>query len=575
MSYKIKKAVISLSDKSEIKLVLNTLKKFKVNVISSGGTSKEIKKLGYKCTDVSEYTNSDEILDGRVKTLHPKLYAGILNKRDNVNHKKELKKNNYDEIDLVIVNFYPFEETLKSTKNHNKLIENIDIGGPTLVRAAAKNYKYTTVLTSPHQYKEFILDLEKNKGSTSLELRKKLSQEAFNLTAYYDSVISEYLNNTNNDHFPQKKTIHGNLVEVLRYGENPHQQAAIYSKNNNLGQNKKNIHRPTENLFLPPRFEISGDINMIRTSRLVGIQTKGYDSENFDKTADATWNTDEHGNKRYLNIIRWRYKKNKDGTIAMDEKGNKVTESNARIISWSDGTKSIQIGNELLDIDVKPLPQHQHWVYKQVMNKPPDAEADTVLECAGDYVKSRWSVKPSSVNSKSHKELVRLQQKSRAKKKSKQDLIKRTVTITDPEKDDEITDLERLTGTAMYMPPEVALAAKFSSRSDVWSVGVTLFLMIAGHLPYETHEDKKTPLFETLTNKSDPVLQSLRPTHKELLSSMLQIDSASRCSATEAILQLNAILDDLNWMKLKTDENPSNFDRVASTKPNQNTNQNM
>ena len=234
MSYKIKKAVISLSDKSEIKLVLNTLKKFKVNIISSGGTSKEIKKLGYKCTDVSEYTNSDEILDGRVKTLHPKLYAGILNKRDNVNHKKELKKNNYDEIDLVIVNFYPFEETLKITKNHNKLIENIDIGGPTLVRAAAKNYKYTTVLTSPHQYKEFILDLEKNKGSTSLELRKKLSQEAFNLTAYYDSVISEYLNNTNNDHFPQKKTIHGNLVEVLRYGENPHQQAAIYSKNNNL-----------------------------------------------------------------------------------------------------------------------------------------------------------------------------------------------------------------------------------------------------------------------------------------------------------------------------------------------------
>ena len=234
MSYKIKKAVISLSDKSEMKLVLNSLEKYKVNIISSGGTSKEIKRLGYKCTDVSKYTNSDEILDGRVKTLHPKLYAGILNKRDNKNHKKELKKNNYDEIDLVIVNFYPFEETLKSTKNHNKLIENIDIGGPTLVRAAAKNYKYTTVLTSPHQYKEFILDLEKNKGSTSLELRKKLSQEAFNLTAYYDSVISEYLNNTNNDHFPQKKTIHGNLIEVLRYGENPHQQAAIYSKNNNL-----------------------------------------------------------------------------------------------------------------------------------------------------------------------------------------------------------------------------------------------------------------------------------------------------------------------------------------------------
>ena len=234
MSNKVKKAIISISDKSEIKLVLNTLKKYKVNILSSGGTSKEINKLGFKCTDISEYTKTDEILGGRVKTLHPKLYAGILSKRDNKNHKKELKKNNYEEIDLVIVNFYPFEETLKSTKNHNKLIENIDIGGPTLVRAAAKNYKYTTVLTSPNQYKEFILDLEKNKGSTSLELRKKFSREAFNLTAYYDSVISEYLNNLNNDYFPQKKTIHGNLVEVLRYGENPHQKSAIYSKNKDL-----------------------------------------------------------------------------------------------------------------------------------------------------------------------------------------------------------------------------------------------------------------------------------------------------------------------------------------------------
>ena len=235
MSKKIKKAIISLSDKSEIKSILNILKKYRVNIISSGGTSKEIKKLGYKCTEVSEYTNTDEILDGRVKTLHPKLYAGILSKRENKNHKKELKKNNYNEIDLVIVNFYPFEKTLKSTKNHNKLVENIDIGGPTLVRAAAKNYKHTTVLTSPYQYREFILDLEKNKGATSLEFRKKLSQEAFNLTAYYDSIISEYLNIKNNVHFPQKKTIHGNLIEVLRYGENPHQQSAIYSKYNNLG----------------------------------------------------------------------------------------------------------------------------------------------------------------------------------------------------------------------------------------------------------------------------------------------------------------------------------------------------
>ncbi len=234
MSDKIKRALISLSDKSEIKEILKTLKKYNVEIVSSGGTSKEIRRLGYKCTEISKYTKSDEILEGRVKTLHPKLYAGILNKRNNKKHEKELKKNNYEKIDLVIVNFYPFEDTLKLTKNHEKLIENIDIGGPSLVRATAKNYKYTTILTSPSQYKEFILDFKKNKGSTSLKFREKLSQEAFNLTAYYDSVISEFLNINNKDYFPQKKTIHGNLVEVLRYGENPHQQSAIYSKSNSL-----------------------------------------------------------------------------------------------------------------------------------------------------------------------------------------------------------------------------------------------------------------------------------------------------------------------------------------------------
>ena len=238
MSSKIKKAIISISDKSEINLILKTLKKYNIQIISSGGTSKEIKKLGYDCTEIAEYTNFTEILDGRVKTLHPKLYAGILSKRDKSSHKKELKQSGYNEIDLVIVNFYPFEQTLKSTNNHEKIIENIDVGGPTLVRAAAKNYNHTTVLTSPHQYNEFIIDLEKNKGSTSKNLRKKFSEEAFNLTAYYDSVISEYLSVRNNNNFPKKKTIYGNLIEVLRYGENPHQQSAIYSRGTNLDINQ-------------------------------------------------------------------------------------------------------------------------------------------------------------------------------------------------------------------------------------------------------------------------------------------------------------------------------------------------
>ena len=144
MNNKIKKAIISLSDKSEIKPLLNTLKKYKVNIISSGGTSRTIRKLGFRCTEVSEYTNTDEILNGRVKTLHPKLYAGILNKRENKNHKKELKKNNYDEIDLVIVNFYPFEKTLENTNDHNKLIENIDIGGPRYFYGFSAEQTYRT-----------------------------------------------------------------------------------------------------------------------------------------------------------------------------------------------------------------------------------------------------------------------------------------------------------------------------------------------------------------------------------------------------------------------------------------------
>ena len=184
MRNRIKNAIISLSDKSNIKPILQALKKYDIKIISSGGTSKEIKRLGYKCMEVSEYTKSDEILDGRVKTLHTKLYAGILSKRNNNKHKKELRKNAFEEIDLVIVNFYPFEETLKVTRDHKILIENIDIGGPALVRASAKNYHDTTILTSPKQYNEFLINLKKNKGSTSLEFRKKLSGEAFNLTAY-------------------------------------------------------------------------------------------------------------------------------------------------------------------------------------------------------------------------------------------------------------------------------------------------------------------------------------------------------------------------------------------------------
>jgi phosphoribosylaminoimidazolecarboxamide formyltransferase/IMP cyclohydrolase len=231
---KIKRALISVSDKKDLKPLLRVLKKFKVEIISSGGTYKEIKKLRYACTEVSDYTGSPEILGGRVKTLHPKIHAGILNKRNNKSHHQDLIDNNFDNIDLVIVNFYPFEQTLENTSNHKKIIENIDVGGPTMVRAAAKNYNDVTVITSNSQYEELINELTRLNGSTSLEFRQKMSRTAFTETAYYDALISNYFNKITNNHFPEKKIISGNLVEKLRYGENPHQESAIYSKTKSL-----------------------------------------------------------------------------------------------------------------------------------------------------------------------------------------------------------------------------------------------------------------------------------------------------------------------------------------------------
>jgi len=237
---KIKKALISVSDKKNLYLLLKNISKFKIQLISSGGTFKEIKKLGFKCLEVSKYTGFPEILDGRVKTLHPKIHAGILSKRNHKSHLKDLKNNNFEEIDLVVVSFYPFEKTLESTNNHNKIIENIDVGGPTMVRAAAKNYNDVTVITKSEQYNKLIEELNNNNGSTSIEFRQKMSEEAFTETAYYDALISNYFNNKSKNLFPKKKIIFGNLIEKLRYGENPHQEAAIYSKLNKL--NIKQLH---------------------------------------------------------------------------------------------------------------------------------------------------------------------------------------------------------------------------------------------------------------------------------------------------------------------------------------------
>ena len=235
---RIKRAIISVSDKSNLKLILPTLKKFNIEIISSGGSFKKIKSMKYNCIDVSNYTGFSEILDGRLKTLHPKIHAGILNIRKNKKHKKDLEKQNFLDIDLVIVDLYPFEKQLKEKIKFQKLIEYIDIGGSALIRAAAKNFNDVTVISNIADYSQLAKELKINKGSTSIKFRKFMSAKAFGLTAYYDSVVSNWFNNQLNIKFPEKKTVHGKLLENLRYGENPHQQGSLYETTDNLGLEK-------------------------------------------------------------------------------------------------------------------------------------------------------------------------------------------------------------------------------------------------------------------------------------------------------------------------------------------------
>jgi len=228
MNFKIKNALISVSNKENLVSLLKTLKKFNINIISSGGTYASIRKLGYQCTELSKYTGFKEMLDGRVKTLHPKIHAGILHDRQNKKHKSEMSRQNFPTIDLIVVNFYPFQKIVLSSKNPKQIIENIDIGGPTMVRAAAKNFNNVTIITNKDDYGSLIEELENLKGKTSLKFRELMSSKAFGLTAYYDAMISNWFNKKLKIEFPERKTIFGRKLQRLRYGENPHQQSSIY-----------------------------------------------------------------------------------------------------------------------------------------------------------------------------------------------------------------------------------------------------------------------------------------------------------------------------------------------------------
>ena len=218
---KAERAIISVWKKEGIGKFARELKEFGIEILSTGGTAKIIRDAGVVVTEISDYTESPELLGGRVKTLHPKIHAGILAVRDEEAHLKDMVKQGIKPIDIVVVNFYPFEDVIKNEDvGLSEAIENIDIGGPTLLRAAAKNYKYVTVVAYPEDYKTVIDELKRNKGSLSVEKNLRLAQKAFSYVARYDAAISNFLGaleDGKRTKFPESLTLHFEKNIKLRY----------------------------------------------------------------------------------------------------------------------------------------------------------------------------------------------------------------------------------------------------------------------------------------------------------------------------------------------------------------------
>ncbi len=222
-----KRALVSVTDKSGVVDFCKELEKLDYEIISTGGTKKVLDAAGVKTIGIEDVTGFPEILSGRVKTLHPMVHGGLLAIRDNEEHQKEVAEHNIKYIDLVCVNLYAFRETIERGASFDEAIENIDIGGPSMLRSAAKNHKFVTVVTDKDDYAKVIEEIKAN-GDTTYETRRALAAKVFRTTAMYDSMISQYLTNECGIAHPEKLTLNYSLKQELRYGENPHQQAALY-----------------------------------------------------------------------------------------------------------------------------------------------------------------------------------------------------------------------------------------------------------------------------------------------------------------------------------------------------------
>ena len=225
----IRRALISVSDKTGLVDFAQFLADRGIEILSTGGTAKAMRDAGVPVTEVGDYTGFPEIMDGRVKTLHPKIHGGILGRRADDAHMKAMEKHDIAPIDLVVVNLYPFEATVAAGADFETCVENIDIGGPTLIRAAAKNHEGVTVVTDAEDYQAVMDDMAANGGATTAALRQRLAGIAYARTAAYDAAIGRWFAEQNDEPFPRRFSLAGTLRQTLRYGENPHQSAAFYA----------------------------------------------------------------------------------------------------------------------------------------------------------------------------------------------------------------------------------------------------------------------------------------------------------------------------------------------------------
>jgi phosphoribosylaminoimidazolecarboxamide formyltransferase / IMP cyclohydrolase len=224
----IRRALLSVFDKTGVEDFAKELARHGVELVSTGNTSRAIAATGVAVRDISDLTEFPEMMDGRVKTLHPKVHGGLLAVRDNPTHKASMEEHAIEPIDLVVVNLYPFEETIAKGAGYDETIENIDIGGPAMIRSAAKNHAYVTVVVDPNDY-EPVLEAMRQHGGVPYAMRQKLAAKAYARTAAYDSVISNWFAQALGYNDIPYRTFGGRLAEVMRYGENPHQWAAFYT----------------------------------------------------------------------------------------------------------------------------------------------------------------------------------------------------------------------------------------------------------------------------------------------------------------------------------------------------------